>query len=108
MDSTVPSKLFQVPHHGSKRNLGPKVLNRLIGPPINKGETRNISAFISCAKKGEPKHPSAKVINALTHRGVNVLATQGTGKCSHMGTPTREGWSSATPEEYKWEYEETE
>ncbi len=104
----VDLKFFQIPHHGSKRNLGPEILNRLIGRPVNEGQTRNISAFASSAKKGGPKHPSAKVINALTHRGVKVLATRGNAKCSPYNAPKRDGWNAAIVEDYQWEYEETE
>ncbi len=101
-------KFFQVPHHGSKRNLGPEVLNRLIGKPLGEGEKKGVSAFVSCAIDGKPKHPSAKILNSLTHRGVNVVTTKGTGKYSRHETDMRVGWSEATIEDYKWEYEETE
>ena len=59
--------LLQVPHHGSRRNVGPTVLNRLHAP----------HAIISVCKDGAPKHPSKKVINALIRRGMNVYCTSG-------------------------------
>ena len=104
----VPLSLFQVPHHGSKRNLSPTVLNNLIGRSVVEGETRDVSAIISCAKHGNPKHPSAKVINALIHRGASVTPTYGRTICHKHGVEFRPGWSAVDGESYKWTYEETE
>ena len=90
-------KLVQIPHHGSKRNVGPSVLNKLIGPPVAEG-TKKFSAFVSVPKKGEPKHPSKRVSNAFTRRGGRVIQTKGTCKYSHSnGVPLRQGWAIADP-----------
>lgn len=59
--------VLQVPHHGSRRNVGPMILSRLYAP----------HAIISVCKDGAPKHPSKKVINALIRRGMNVYCTSG-------------------------------
>jgi len=59
-------KFLQVPHHGSKRNVSPTVLN----------EIKCLTAYISAAKDSE-KHPSRKVINALTRRKSEVYSTEG-------------------------------
>ena len=101
-------RLIQIPHHGSKRNIGKSVLNRLIGEPVNQGETRPISAIASTAKSGEPKHPRKAVMNAFTHRGVKAVATRGNGVRHHCDAPARDGWSSLTPEPYHFEYEDEE
>lgn len=58
---------LQVPHHGSRRNVGPTVLNRIKAP----------TAFISVGPSCEPKHPSKKVTNALRRRGASVFVTKG-------------------------------
>ena len=58
-------RLIQIPHHGSRRNVGPTILNRLIGMPVPQGEKRNMSAIASTAKKGEPKHPRKGAYNYL-------------------------------------------
>lgn len=90
-------KLVQIPHHGSKRNVGPSILNKLIGPPVAEG-TKKFSAFVSVPKKGEPKHPSKRVVNAFTRRGGKVIETKGTAKYSHSsGAPPRQGWSIVEP-----------
>lgn len=65
---------FQVPHHGSKRNLGPSILDRIIGPIVERGVTIEKCSFVSAAVNGKPKHPSALVENALVRRGVQTCA----------------------------------
>lgn len=77
--------LLHVPHHGSKRNVGPTILNRI------KAEL----AYISASEGGSPKHPSKKVINALKRRGNKVYATQGMCKSYSVNAPVRHGWEAA-------------
>ncbi len=101
-------RFIQVPHHGSRRNVGPSVLNRLIGCPVGHGESRSITAIASTAKASEPKHPRKAVLNAFTHRGVGVLATRGSGICHYHDAPARPGWGGLSPEPYHFEYEDEE
>lgn len=89
-------RFLQVPHHGSRRNVGPTILNRI------KAKT----AYISAAKEGEPKHPSQRVVNALIRREANVYATQGKGLRHHFNAGDREGWSAATPLPFKSDVED--
>lgn len=90
--SAHPLQVFQAPHHGSKHNLGPTVLDRVIGP---KGAAHGpVTAFVSSAKAAE-KHPSPKVTNALGRRGASVTTTEG--KNVHMGDSDRPGYVSTTP-----------
>lgn len=96
---------IQIPHHGSFRNIGPTVLTQLVGEKKPKGHKAHFSAFCSSAKKGDPKHPSKKVLNAFARRGGNVLVTRGVGKCKPKNAPDREGWSSTTPEPFHEEVE---
>jgi beta-lactamase superfamily II metal-dependent hydrolase len=80
-------RFLHVPHHGSRRNVGPKILNRV------KAKT----AYISAAAKSE-KHPSKKVINALIRRGANVFSTCGNGLWHHSpDAPARPSYTSVTP-----------
>lgn len=85
---------FDVPHHGSKRNLGPTILNRLMPK----------RAFISCPPKGDPKHPSRKVVNALCRRGNEPGSTRKGDPICHFsaGAPAsrRENWGPLTPETF--------
>jgi beta-lactamase superfamily II metal-dependent hydrolase len=99
-------KFIQIPHHGSRRNVGPAVLDRIIEKPVAEGARRDITAIASTAKEGEPKHPRAAVINAFIHRGVTTLATRGSGICLSHETPGRPGWNPVSPESYRYEYED--
>jgi len=89
-------RFVQVPHHGSRRNVGPTVLNRLLGPP-QAADDRHRSAFVSAAKNGEPKHPSKKVCNAFWRRGAHVFATQGRNIWHHDDAPARSDYSTLEP-----------
>ena len=99
---------IQVPHHGSKRNVGPTILNRLVGPKLSEEQkdTKKMSAFCSCAVKGEPKHPAKKVANAFKRRGAPVIITQGSGKHHFNDAPDREGWITVAPLPFYEEVEE--
>ncbi len=105
-NSGAELKLIQIPHHGSKRNIGPTVLNRLIGPPVEHGVQRGVTAVASTAKAGEPKHPRKAVLNAFNHRGARVLVTRGGCILHRHNSPGRTGWSSLDPEPYHFSYEE--
>lgn len=83
---------IQVPHHGSRRNVGPTVLNRLLGERKQEG-TKTGSAFVS-APKDSSKHPAKKVINAFKRRGYPVAATQGQAIRHKKDAPARSGWST--------------
>lgn len=88
---------IQIPHHGSKRNVGPTILNRIVGPKKQQRLT-NCTAFISASKEGEPKHPAKKVVNAFKRRGAEVYATQGiTVNHRSNDAPVRWGWRPVTP-----------
>lgn len=79
--------VLQVPHHGSKRNVSPIILNSI------KAEC----AYISCPKEGDPKHPAKKVTNALIRRNMKSFHTKGNILCHRLNIPTRVGYTSATP-----------
>jgi beta-lactamase superfamily II metal-dependent hydrolase len=101
-------RLVQIPHHGSKRNVGPTILNRLIGLPVAEG-LKKFFAYVSVPKKGEPKHPSRRVTNAFTRRGAKVIETKGTTKYLHSkGRTLREGWLRVEPMPFHTEVEEDE
>jgi len=88
----LPIALFQAPHHGSRRNLGPSILNRLLGP----GGTLRGEAIVSASDQAA-KHPSPKVTNALLRRGYPVYSTEKAHLCFPSDMPARPGWSTATP-----------
>lgn len=96
----------QVPHHGSKRNVGPTILNRIIGPILSEGEKNHKRAFISAANNNS-KHPSKRVSNALIRRGVRVAATCGKDHCYRSSdVPMRSGWGPVTHLAFQESFEE--
>jgi beta-lactamase superfamily II metal-dependent hydrolase len=86
---------IQVPHHGSRRNVGPTILNRLLGPKLSQ-EAVLKTAFVSASKDGAPKHPARKVTNAFRRRGAPVHATQGVTKWHHSFDAPDRGWGMST------------
>jgi beta-lactamase superfamily II metal-dependent hydrolase len=102
----LPACRFQqMPHHGSKRNVGPNLLNRLLGPKLPSSGTTNKTIFVSAAESA-PKHPAKKVVNAYIRRGAKVLATQGVSIRHSFDAPTRNGWVPATPLSFSTTVEE--
>src|SRR5260221_7819804 len=89
------AKFVQIPHHGSRRNVGPTILNRMLG---EKGttDTRG-AAYVSAAKDAAPKHPAKKVTNAFPRRGYMPHATVRQAKWHHHQAPDRPGYSPCEP-----------
>lgn len=94
---------IQIPHHGSKRNVGPTILDRILG---DIGQEKTRSAFVSAPKKGEPKHPSKKVLNAFKRRGCGCHSTASGVRCHYKDAPARDGWSTCDPLPFYDEVEE--
>lgn len=86
---------FHIPHHGSARNLGPTILDRLCGPKLGifeaEGECLR-QALVSLAKEENDKHPSKKVLNALRRRGYKSPKISDT-ICFRKDAPDR-GWGA--------------
>ncbi len=87
---------IQVPHHGSRRNVSPNILDKLLG---EKGQSENKTAFVSVGKDST-KHPKKITVNAFIRRGCKVCATQGQPIYHKHNAPNREGWSAITPLEF--------
>lgn len=86
--------LFQVPHHGSRNNVSPSVLNRLVGPVLLPGQYHPAGCIIS-AGINDPTHPRQVVVNALVRRGLNPTVTRGNTTRFVHGMQDRQGWTSA-------------
>lgn len=101
-------KFAQVPHHGSRNNVSPSVLNRLLGPrSANPVSDAQITAFAS-AGKGSETHPRKMVVNAFLRRNANVMVTKGQSIRHHHEMGWREGWTAVesltfSPEVESWE-----
>lgn len=87
--------LIQVPHHGSRHNVGPTVLDRLLGPKLAY-DLPNKLAVCSCPKESE-KHPARKTANAFRRRGAPIYVTQGSGIRYSHEAPIRGGYSAIAP-----------
>ncbi|WP_043674524.1 ComEC/Rec2 family competence protein [Streptomyces xylophagus] len=84
-------RFVQVPHHGSRNNVGPAVLDRLLGSTVE-GVTRGV-AYVSAPKKNpENRHPAKKVTNAFLRRGYPVHGTQGRSLLHYYEAPERSGY----------------
>jgi beta-lactamase superfamily II metal-dependent hydrolase len=90
------STFIQIPHHGSRRNVGPDILDAIVGEELPAFSPAVKTAYVSCAANS-PKHPSPKVVNAFIRRGAAVYPTNGSSICFSIDAPTRYGWSSLTP-----------
>jgi hypothetical protein len=84
----------QIPHHGSRRNVGPTILNRILGPIQPEHAQSRFTAFVS-APPDDDTHPRKMVLNAFIRRGAKVIGTQGTSKIHYGGFPKRSGYTDA-------------
>lgn len=99
---------FQVPHHGSRRNVNTELLDRWLGPrlqsPSQAGD-QCFSAIVSASEK-DKDHPRKAVIRAMYHRGGRPITTEDSDKQTGKNAPARAGWTTASPVPYPEEQEE--
>lgn len=99
---------FQVPHHGSRRNVSTEILDVLLGdrlPSKPNDGNGTFSAIISASEK-DKDHPKKAVLRALIHRGARVYTTESANHQTGHNAPPREGYSPASPVDYPEEQEE--
>jgi beta-lactamase superfamily II metal-dependent hydrolase len=98
---------FQVPHHGSRRNVSTASLNKWLGPilpsQLPEGSER-WTAIISSAKE-DVHHPRKAVQRAIIHRGGSIAQTEGQAICTSMNAPDR-GWVAVRRVPYPTEQED--
>jgi beta-lactamase superfamily II metal-dependent hydrolase len=85
----------QIPHHGSRRNVGPTILNRVLGPKVLQGTEPRFTAFVS-APAEDDTHPRKMVLNAFLRRGAKIVTTQGSSAIHYGGFPRREDYQGAS------------
>ena len=90
--------IVQIPHHGSRRNVTPTVLNAWLGNPLE-AEGQVGVAYCSVGKDADI-YPRKKVKNAFIRRGYPVHATRGMIKYHYNGWPLRQGWTKSQPEPF--------
>jgi beta-lactamase superfamily II metal-dependent hydrolase len=93
----------QMPHHGSRHNVTPEVLNLWLGPRVPPGEYVG-TAFCSVGAE-KLDYPRGQVKNAFIRRGFKVYATR-TKWLSHSAGGGHPGVVEATPEEFANRVEE--
>lgn len=102
--------VVQVPHHGSRHNVGPSILNDLLGSTGLDGGRGHAVASVP-AKNPEGRHPNKRVTNAFRRRGYPVTVTQGDGPFNvWISQPkiSRPGYGSSSPLPFYNEFEDDE
>ena len=100
----APPQLIQIPHHGSRRNVTPTVLNAWLGYPVQEGVFRG-TAFCSVGSK-QTHYPRHRVKNAFTRRGYGVSPTRQAWNRHYKDMPKRPGEGPLTHEPFSYYYEE--
>lgn len=96
---------FQVPHHGSRRNVSTEILDRWLGPRFQTPLTpMKFEAYNSSAKADED-HPRKCVVRAIHHRGGRLYDTKHGSIRAHAGPAPFRGWGAAIASEYPAEQE---
>ena len=83
---------YQIPHHGSRHNLSPSIMNKMVGNIVNEGIKLKKVAYASVAYESD--YPRKAVVNAFIRRGVQVYKTNGYTIHHSFLMSEREGWSS--------------
>ena len=86
-------KFIQIPHHGSRRNVSPDILDKIIGNELKVSTEPTITAFVS-AGENDKNHPKRIVTNAFFRRGCKVIAIR-ENIVSHRNNMQDRGWSDA-------------
>lgn len=92
----VPLQQFSVvsiPHHGSRRNIGPTLMDRIFGPRLPEGTTNGTIAVASAAADDE-HHPKRVVMNAFKRRGCTTATTEGKGILARHNVDMRSGFGA--------------
>ena len=103
--STSPLDWFQVPHHGSRRNLSSDLLDTWLGNKLPRAAESPTTIAVVSANRNDKEHPKKAVVRALIHRGRKVVRTEGTLHVFTNGAPTR-GWTAAVPLAYPRDQED--
>ncbi len=76
---TVPQiDFFEVPHHGSRRNLSTELLDRLFGERLSEQSSESSSRFSAVVHscRLDSTHPRKVVIRAIHHRGGKICSVE--------------------------------
>lgn len=95
--------IHQIPHHGGRHNVSPSVLNRVVGPIVDKGFKPNKTAFVSVGRDSD--HPRKMVTNAYIRRGAQIYEARRSSIRHGQGTPDRNGYRPIVPLEFSSQVE---
>jgi beta-lactamase superfamily II metal-dependent hydrolase len=98
---------FQVPHHGSRRNVSTDLLDQILGKRLASQPANSptlFTAVVSSAKEDE-HHPRKSVERAMIHRGAHLIATEGLNIRTSHNAPERAGWIAVLCRPYPTEHE---
>lgn len=98
---------FQVPHHGSRRNVSTELLDRWLGekPFFQPSPDDTTFTAIVSASKEDEHHPRKAVVRGVIHRKGKVVSTESGCIRTQKNAPPREGWSPVAPLAYPEEQE---
>ena len=97
-------RFMQIPHHGSRRNVTPTVLNRWLGGPVQEGQAFYGTAFCSVGTN-QPQYPRHRVRNAFLRRGYGVYSCRDGWICHNEGA-NRLNMAPIQSEQFSTRYEE--
>lgn len=99
---------FQVPHHGSRRNVSTELLDRWLGPRLPQRPAQGTETFtaICSSAKADPDHPRRSVERAFVHRGARFITTEDGDVQTQFNAPPRLGWGPMPVRPYPETYEE--
>jgi len=101
--------IFQVPHHGGRRNVNSEVLDLWLGPilPALPLPGHELFRAVISASRDDPVHPRKVVRRALLHRGAKLMTTEDATIWVYIGdAPARADYSPLSNNEYPDEQEE--
>ncbi|MDH4743813.1 MBL fold metallo-hydrolase [Sphingomonas sp. CBMAI 2297] len=99
---------FQVPHHGSRRNVSTELLDRWLGPRLDRQLPEGYEVFtaVCSSAKADPDHPRKSVERAFLHRGARFITTEDGDVRTQWNAPERLGWGPLPHRPYPEAYEE--
>jgi ribonuclease BN (tRNA processing enzyme) len=99
---------FQIPHHGSRRNVSTEVLDAWLDTRLPQRPSEGDEAFTAAvsAAKDDNDHPRRAVLRAVMHRGGKVHGNMAGTLCMSGGSAPSRNWSSATKLPYPEDQEE--
>ena len=99
------ARFVQTPHHGSRNNVSPSILGRVVGPRATNSKGPHKTTFVSASAKSKT-HPRRVVTNAFKRRGCRCHVTRGTIWHHRHNMPARDGWFGSDGEPFHQYVEE--